>query len=72
MAQIIEEEPSAGNYYDLACMYSLLNRKEEAIRALTISFEKGYRAFHHMEKDTDLDNIREMPEYKELIKKYNK
>ena len=72
MAQIIEEEPSAGNYYDLACMYSLLNRKEEAIRALTVSFEKGFRSFRHMEKDTDLDNIREMPEYKELIQKYNK
>ena len=53
-------------------MYSLLNRKEEAIRALTVSFEKGYRSFRHIEKDTDLDNIREMPEYKELIQKYNK
>ncbi|MBQ5379202.1 MAG: tetratricopeptide repeat protein [Paludibacteraceae bacterium] len=70
--QILEEDPSAGNYYDAACLYSLLDRKEEAIRALTTSIEKGYRNFHHMEVDADLDNIREMPEYKELISKYRK
>ncbi|MBQ3998748.1 MAG: tetratricopeptide repeat protein [Paludibacteraceae bacterium] len=70
--RIMADEPSAGNYYDLACIYSLLNRKEEAIRALTTAIEKGYKNFHHMEVDSDLDNIREMPEYIELMAKYRK
>jgi tetratricopeptide (TPR) repeat protein len=49
----------ANNYYNLACTYSLQNRKEEAIAA----FEKcikdwDYVNYSHTKNDSDLDNIR--------------
>lgn len=68
--QLITENPSASNYYNAACLYSLMDRKEDAIRMFALALEKGYRSFRHIELDTDLDNIREMPEFKELIAKY--
>ncbi|MDR1199172.1 MAG: transglutaminase domain-containing protein [Prevotellaceae bacterium] len=47
------------NYYNLACLYSLQNRKKEAVAA----FEKcvtewGFTNYTHAKADTDLDNIR--------------
>lgn len=68
--QIVDEDPSASHYYDLACVYSLLDRKQEALQALTTAMEKGFRGFRHIEVDQDLDNIREMQEFKELISTY--
>lgn len=56
--------------YNVACGYSLKGDKKNAIKWLEISIKNGFRNFRHMERDTDLDNIRNEPEYKELIKKY--
>lgn len=44
--------------------------KEEALKFMEKSLEKGYRRFAHMEVDEDLDNIRNTDEYKALINKY--
>jgi tetratricopeptide (TPR) repeat protein len=56
--------------YNVACGYSLKGDKKNAIKWLEISIKNGFRKFKHMERDTDLDNIRDEPEYKKLIKKY--
>ena len=34
------EHPSAGNYYDAACLYARMGRLEEAVAALEPAFEK--------------------------------
>ena len=70
--QILTNDPSAGNYYDAACIYSLLNRQQEAIDYLRIAMEKGYRNIHHIDHDADLDNIRETEEFGQLLAKYRK
>ena len=59
-----------GNMYDAACLYSLMGEKEKAIDYLRQAFEKGYREFTHIERDKDMDNIRDEEEYKKLVAQY--
>lgn len=70
MEKILEEEEDKGNLYDAACLYSLMGEKEKSLDYLEKSFQKGWRAFVHMENDSDLDNIRDTQRYKELVEKY--
>jgi clan AA aspartic protease (TIGR02281 family) len=67
---ILEKYPTSGNYYDAACLYSLMNRPADAIKYLQIAFEKGHRDFIHMEHDKDLDNIRNNRKYIELVEEW--
>ncbi|MDR2652480.1 MAG: transglutaminase domain-containing protein, partial [Prevotellaceae bacterium] len=49
----------ANNYYNLACVYSLRNRKKEAVAAFeTCVNDWGYTNYSHATTDSDLDNIR--------------
>lgn len=71
MDKIISLNPNnVGNYYDAACVYSRLGEKEKAIEYLRTAFEKGYTRLHHLETDDDMDPLREMPEFKQLLKEY--
>ena len=47
-----------------------MGRLEDAVKALKSAFEKGYRAFAHIEHDDDLDAIRELPSFKALFEEY--
>ncbi len=69
---ILESDPSAYNYYDAACLYSRMNKKQEAIKYFKECLELGYRNFGHIEEDSDLDAIRDMQEFKDLMAKYRK
>ncbi|MBP6754770.1 MAG: tetratricopeptide repeat protein [Bacteroidia bacterium] len=70
MKEIIDKYPSEGNYYEAACLYALMNKKEEALNALEISFKKGNTNFNHISIDDDLDNVKQMPEYISLYNKW--
>jgi clan AA aspartic protease (TIGR02281 family) len=74
--KIIESFPTSGNYYDAACLYSLMNKPTESITSLKVAFENGYTEFVHLSQDDDLDNVRNLPEFKALVQqwqvKYNK
>ena len=71
MDKIIEEDTySPGEWYNKACLYSLMGRHDEAMEALKTSFEKGYRSLIHILHDDDLDPIRDSEDYKALIEKY--
>lgn len=73
MNRIIEQDKeNKDNYYDKACLYSRMGEKEEALKALKISLEKGFRLFKQIENDEDLDGIRNLPEFKALIEEYRK
>jgi tetratricopeptide (TPR) repeat protein len=56
-------------HYNLACALSLQLKVEEAVRAFACSVDCGYEDVDHMEKDSDLDNIRDHPVYIRIIKK---
>lgn len=69
---LIEENPhDGGNYYNLACLNSLMGKSVEAVAALKTAFELGYNDFRHIEKDIDLDRIRNREDFKALIEKYH-
>ena len=71
MNQIIDAHPNDnGVYYDKACLFARMNRPEEAIQALEEAFKKGFRRFAHLEHDDDMDSLRDLPEYKALIREY--
>ncbi|MCK4835176.1 MAG: hypothetical protein KAT17_00980 [Candidatus Aminicenantes bacterium] len=59
-------------FYNLACTYSLQNRKKEAIENLKIAIknllEGGHKDFSFLEKDKDLAFIRDEKEFQNLLK----
>ena len=59
-------------YYEAACLYSRMNDKENALAYLEKAIELGYRRFAHMEREKDLDNIRETAEFQSIILKGKK
>ena len=54
--------------YNLACSYSLLGKADQAIETLEEAVKLGYRDFAHMQRDPDLDGIRQHPRYLSLLK----
>lgn len=71
MDKLIAEDPDdSGNYYDKACLYSRMGQLDEAVDALRTALEKGYRRFPHIENDDDLDPIRSLPSFIELMEEY--
>ena len=71
MEKIIDNNPNDyGLYYDKACLLARMERAEDAIKALEEAFKKGFRRFAHLEHDDDMDSLRNLPEYKTLIREY--
>ena len=71
MQRVIDEDPDyEGNYYDAACLYARMGDKTKALEYLRQALERGYRDFAHIAVDYDMDNIREMEEFKALIEEY--
>jgi hypothetical protein len=56
-------------YYNLTCIYSLLDNKSSAINCFKKSIDAGYNNYGHIQLDTDLDNIRKEKEFVALNKK---
>ena len=67
---IAADSDNAGNYYDQACLYARMDRLDAAVAALRTAFEKGYRSFGHIRQDDDMDPLRNLPEFKALMAKY--
>lgn len=71
MQKIVDENPNdPGNRYDEACLYARMGRTGAALDALEKAFENGYRNFIHMGYDHDMDPLRELPRYKDMVSKY--
>lgn len=71
MGKIVTSAPNNnGIYYDKACLLSRMGKVEDAIAALRVAFEKGYRSFAHIENDDDMDAIRNHPDFIALIDEY--
>jgi TolB-like protein len=58
-----------GVYYNVACVYSVLNEPKPALAMLETSFDKGYRPGAAINTDPDFKNISTLPEFKSLAKR---
>ena len=59
-----------GVYYNRACLMSIMGNIEEAVDAMKLALEKGYRSFAFLEYDDDLDNLRNEPAFIALVNEY--
>lgn len=55
--------------YNLACSLALSKRKTDALRALAEAVELGYSDYEWMEQDPDLETLKNVGEFKALLKK---
>ena len=58
--------------YNLACAYALSGRKSEALEALERSVEAGFLDHEHMEKDPDLQSLRDDSRFQRLLERMQK
>ena len=58
-------------YYNLACLYSLYNKKDEAFANLRLAIENGFSDKKWIQSDFDLDNIRNTKEFDNLLNQLN-
>ena len=56
--------------YNMAVLRLKQGRKDEALQELEVSFRGGFSYFDQMDKDTDLDGIREDTRFNELVALY--
>lgn len=67
---IANDSTDCGNYYDGACFYSRLGDLDKALDNLRTAFEKGFRRFHHVMSDDDLELLRTTEGFKALMEKF--
>lgn len=71
MNRVIENDSTdCGNYYDAACFYSRIGDLDKSLASLRTSFEKGFRRFHHVKSDDDLESLRQTEGFKALIEEF--
>ncbi len=64
------ERNDEGNYYDAACLYSIMGETEKSLGYLRKSLELGFRRFNHIRRDSHLENIRKTAEFETLMEEY--
>lgn len=69
---IANDSTDCGNYYDGACFYSRIGDLDTSLANLRKAFEHGFRRFHHVMADDDLEVLRATPEFEELMNEYDK
>ncbi|MBI2428500.1 MAG: protein kinase [Ignavibacteriales bacterium] len=55
-------------HYNAACFYAQMHEKAHAIQSLKDAIAAGYGNYEWLKRDTDLDSLRDDPEFKELVK----
>lgn len=77
--KVIEYEPEVSDnerkrvlpytYYNLACIYALRGDKNKALEYLEKVVSFGNAVYHSMQKDKEMDSLRDDPRFKELLEK---
>lgn len=64
-------DPAKGKtYFELACSYAMNNKPEQAILYLTQAYEKGYKNTDALFTDPDLEGLKKIKAYQDLLDKY--
>jgi hypothetical protein len=73
-ARVLREEPTPFRLYQMAGVYAQLSRwdqtggmKQYALQLLAKAFRSGFENFKLLDKDPDLDPIREDKEFQDLV-----
>ena len=80
-AALKKQPQDAGLHYDAACAYALASQavarkdqarskslSERALSLLRKAIQNGYADYNHMQKDADLDPLRELPAFADIMK----
>ena len=73
MKSLIENdsiEDKKGVHYDAACLYSLIGDRKSSLEHLKKALDLGWSRFTHARVDDDLKNVRELPEFEEMLRQY--
>lgn len=73
MKSLIENdsiEDKKGVHYDAACLYSLIGDCKSSLEHLKKALDLGWSRFTHARVDDDLKNVRELPEFEEMLRQY--
>jgi tetratricopeptide (TPR) repeat protein len=65
----ISSHESAHSVYNLSCVESLLKNEKPALDYLQRAIDLGWKDLEHIDRDSDLDFIRNTPQFKEIIEK---
>ncbi|HUR65738.1 MAG TPA: tetratricopeptide repeat protein, partial [Chitinophagaceae bacterium] len=57
-------------FYQLACSYALAKQPEQAVIYLRQAIEKGYKSFNTLLEDPDLDGLKKLKSFEDLLDKY--
>lgn len=60
---------NATAHYNLACSLALSSRKSEALQALRRAIELGYKDYDWMAQDPDLQGLKQVPAFEQLLRK---
>ncbi len=59
-----------GSCYDVACLYSIIGNKEQGFKFLRLALENGYKNWDHLEKDQDLDYLKNSSSFQKLLNEF--
>ncbi|HRP04259.1 MAG TPA: hypothetical protein PLV87_05055 [Opitutaceae bacterium] len=65
LVRLQPQNPTA--HYNLACSLALSKRKSEALQALKIAVELGYKDAEWLSQDPDLEVLQGHPEFQKLV-----
>lgn len=63
----VQRDVDGEELYDIACIYSLAGHKQRAIEVLKLAVAAGWTDSTHTARDSDLDSIRNEPEFKQIL-----
>jgi tetratricopeptide (TPR) repeat protein len=69
--RLVHLEPhDALAHYNLACRHARLRHLEAALKTLRRALELGYNDLHYLQQDSDFDNIRHDPRFRQLLREF--
>mmetsp|Transcript_18720 Transcript_18720/g.26097 ORF Transcript_18720/g.26097 Transcript_18720/m.26097 type:complete len:98 (-) Transcript_18720:155-448(-) len=68
----ITEKEERALLYNIACCYARLGQKEQAVGALQMCIDAGFREADTIRRDPDLESLHQSPEFENLVKSIQK